>query len=213
MLHPSKDKTFIKAIDFRMLKPGVRYSLGNKPQVIVIKGFPGLWRHDDLLKYFKEKNISACILDFGLQVKSIRSYTKKLDSFVKENEIINPVIVGFSMGGIIAVDYANKSSWKNIDKVVSIATPFKGVRAMKYAPFLPLAKDLKHNSKLIKQLSEIVPPKDKLVCIYGSWDQYFDVEKDEGTIKGATSYKLDVMGHRNAHMVKHLSTTLDKIFT
>jgi len=63
-----------------MMRSGCRCSADfDNASVFVIKGFPGMWTHQDVLDYFTDGGISGCVVDFGLQFHNQRQKRKPWD--------------------------------------------------------------------------------------------------------------------------------------
>src|SRR5260221_108966 len=137
------------------LIPKVRHTkhTNKNYKIIILKGFPGLWTHSNLFKWLEKNKLDSCIIHYGLQIRKIDYYAKKLEKFVNKNYPNRKIILlGFSMGGIIRVRFAQNSNWKNIEKIITFATPFKGsTKAAKYK-ILPAANDMSPNSKILKEI-------------------------------------------------------------
>lgn len=56
--------------------------------------------------------------DFG-----IYQFSVELESFILSNKLIKPSIIGYSMGGYVALYLASRSS-ANVDKIITLATKF-----------------------------------------------------------------------------------------
>src|SRR5579859_50344 len=88
-------------------------------KIIVLKGFPGLWKHSNLHKWFEKNKLDTSIIHFGLQIRKIEHYVNKVEELVNKNHSNQKIILlGFSMGGLIAVQFAQKNNWRNIEKII-----------------------------------------------------------------------------------------------
>ena len=82
----------------------------DRPNLVLLHGmFGGLSNYDPIIKHIGEYNIfvpAIPLYDFGAREISIRRLTEWLHSFCREIAIENPVMLGNSMGGHLALDYA-----------------------------------------------------------------------------------------------------------
>src|SRR5699024_4150350 len=82
------------------------------PNLVFLHGmFGGLSNYDPLLKQVQGYNIfvpKIPIYELGMREISIRRLTMWLRAFMQELEIENPILLGNSMGGHLALDYAQK---------------------------------------------------------------------------------------------------------
>ena len=178
-------------------------------KIIIIKGFPGLWRHENLLEWLKENKLDASIIKFGLQIRKIDFYSNKLEKIINKNYKDRKIILlGFSMGGLIAVKFAQNNNWKNVEKIITFATPFKGTpKAVSYK-LLGATRDMSPNSKLLKEISNSKIPTNKLICVSGQSDDLVD---NLGTfLPGSKHIILEVDGHTNAQLLKNIKPVLEK---
>src|SRR3989344_157020 len=115
---------------------GVRsYKKGLKIPIIIIKDFPGLWNNKDEISFFQEKGNPVYVMDFGLQLSSIKYYEEKLYKLTKQFKQYN--LVGYSQGGIICLYHANKRGFKKINKLIAITSPLNGVAYSRFFKFIP----------------------------------------------------------------------------
>lgn len=166
---------------------------GEKGPIVGIRGLGGGWPKD-IVKYFSESSYAGVFMNLGLQTGSIDSY---IEAVKKEVETYhNPVIVGFSMGGIVALRYAQLYGWGDIRKVITVGMPFNGVKMFsKIKKLGGVYKDLSPQSSLLKELRNDKVPPHKLLNIFAKFDQFvgdhnsFDVpsEKIEVNIVGHNS--------------------------
>lgn len=197
--------TMSRALGFR---EELRIGGGIGP-LIFVDGFGANWYRRGLSEYLKKRRMDAWLTDFGSQLKSIDEYVKKLNELIETNKIKKPIIVGYSMGGLIAVRYAQKYGWGNIGRAITIASPLKGTN-MAYLGFLISkgAREMVKGSKLIKEVQEESFSEKKLVCVYGKWDEF--VNPKSAYLKGAKRVRLKVGGHGRIHLTKNLESVFDK---
>ncbi len=200
----------LRATKLKTLIPKIRSSRfkNNKYSILALKGFPGVWHHQDLLDWANENKLDLSIIDFGLQLRTINFYDKKLEKIIRKNFKNKKIILlGFSMGGLIAIKYAKDNNWENIEKIITFASPFKGSPTAKDYSFLPGAVDMAPKSKLLKELYKRVP-KNKVICLTAKKDELVDNTKN--FLPGSKHIILSVEGHANAQVVKNIKNVLDK---
>jgi hypothetical protein len=209
-MQKSKAMEVLSAARLKTLIPKIRKNkFKNKNyEIIILKGFPGIWHHDDLIDWANENKIGINIIDFGLQIMSINFYTNKLKKIINKNYNSKKLILlGFSMGGLIAVNYAIDNDWKNIEKIITFATPFKGSGLAKGYKFLPGAKDMIPESDLLKKLSDKAPA-NKVICISSAKDE---LVINSGTfLPGSEHITLPVYTHADAQVVKNIKDVLSE---
>jgi len=158
--------------------------------IIVISGHGGGATRSDFLYLIKKLKRPGIVVDFGLQTGYVDIYSKKLDIYAKDKRV---VLIGISMGGIIAARYIQKHGWKNINQLITVCAPFQGVNVPKLLNFLNSVQDLRSGSAFMKEVKLFKAPKNKMVCIYGKWDQY--MKPESATVNGAKNIQLDTYGH------------------
>jgi len=83
---------------------------------------------------------------------TIYDYYEMLDEFIKRLKIKNPILIGHSFGGRIAIIYSAKNK---VDKLVLLASPYKKsvkrdtlkIKILKFLKKVPLLKDLENYMK------------------------------------------------------------------
>src|SRR5699024_11056015 len=103
--------------------------------------FGGLSNYDPLLKQIQGYNIfvpKIPIYELGMREISIRRLTKWLRAFMQELDIEKPILLGNSMGGHLALDYAQKFT---ADISALILTGSSGLLEMNFGSTFPRRKD------------------------------------------------------------------------
>ncbi|MCK4522499.1 MAG: alpha/beta hydrolase [Nanoarchaeota archaeon] len=86
------------------------------------------------MDYFKNKGYGIIAIDqrgdgnslpksSDIDFYSLDNYTKDLESVIEKEEVKEPIIVGHSMGGLVAAEYASRNK-KNIKSLVLIETSY-----------------------------------------------------------------------------------------
>src|SRR3989344_2434640 len=125
-----------------------------KTPIILIHG----WMTGNILYlwfkiYLEKKGFEVHIPNFGLQMGNLHKYPHVLNIYIKDKNIKNPVIVGISTGGLVAIEYANEiDKWKNTKKLITIAAPFKGTHVAFLSFFSKSAKQIRPKSDYIKHI-------------------------------------------------------------
>ena len=144
--------------------------LGNGQPVIGIPGWEAVWMPDGLGKFINSRKLPGELTFFDFQRGYIDSYVDSLGKIIENYE--KPLVVGFSLGGIIAARYAQKHGWKGVDKIVTIGSPFAGVKWFDYCKFMGGAcEDMRPGSDFLDNLRQMkVPVGKKLIGIYSKND-------------------------------------------
>lgn len=167
-------------------------TLGKGNIVIGIHGIFGGWTKQGLYKYLTEHSRQGLLLDFGWQTGKIDEYVGKLALEIKKRNIDKPTLIGYSMGSLIAVRYAQKYGWDRVEQVITIAAPFRGAKLAQLINWLPAGKDMLPDSDFLKELRKTNPPKSKLICIVGKWDQFVG---QEDILPGCERVRVPLGGH------------------
>ncbi len=181
---------------------------GEKGPIIGIRGFGGGWPKD-MVKYFSENNYAGVFMNLGLQTGSIDSY---VETIKKEVETFhNPVIIGFSMGGLIALRYLQTHGRDKIDTLITVGSPFNGVEVLKMIHWLGgMYSDLAPSSNLLNELKNLKIPGVRVVNVFASWDQFVG-NPDNISVTGK-KIVLPVVGHNNlVNKVGYIAPFLDKL--
>lgn len=141
--------------------------IGNYGPVIGITGVGGGW-HRPVRNYMEHNQVKGVLSYFGFLNKGIDSYLPQLDAEVHKYQ--NPIIVGFSVGGFIALRYAEKYGWGRVQKVITVATPFEGAYTLP-GVFGKTFVELLPESPMLEQIKAINPPNNKLLSLL-SKDRY-----------------------------------------
>ncbi len=138
--------------------------------IIGIHGVLYGWPEDGLRAFMKKHKVKGQLLYLGSLMYGIKQYFKQLD--IAFSKYKNPLILGFSAGGFLALDYVNKNNlWKKINKIITIGTPFNGIHQL-YKVAGKTAKEVVPGSPLLGRIRKINPPKDKVLSIFAKKDRF-----------------------------------------
>ena len=193
---------------YQIVGPFVKFKIKpGKEKVIFVSG----WMTYDLTflpikKKLEKQGVSVYCPDFGLKLGSVEKYTGLLNDYIKENKLSNFSIVGFSLGGLIALDYYNKYKPK-IKNMIFVGTPFHGVPKAKLAFFSKSAKQMIPGRKFLKILK--IKEAKKFYSIVLSKDKY--VPPESHILKGSKKVVLEDIGHFNGEFSDDLADTISKL--
>ena len=123
------------------------------------------------------------------------SLTKIVDELRIKLKVEKVILIGHSMGGIIARNYVqNRGGAAHVQGMVTLGSPHHG---SKLAPFAlsPMGKTLLPGSKFMRQFNSVAWPNEtQAVSIYTRYDNIV-LPAESGKMNGAQSVELDGMGH------------------
>jgi len=106
---------------------------------------------------------------FSPLTKGVEAYLPELDKEVQKYSY--PLLIGFSAGGFLALKYAKTYGWNKISKIITIATPFNGVRHWA-KPMVKTLQDIDIESNLLKEILKLKPPLNKVFSFLSEEDRY-----------------------------------------
>ncbi|MEK9200911.1 MAG: hypothetical protein AAB909_02985 [Patescibacteria group bacterium] len=152
---------------------------GNKGPIVGINGWLGGWAgwlDEGLISYAKENNLGGVLLGLGLQIQRVDSYLERVHEAV--GQYPGAILVGISMGGLIAVRYVEKYGFDNVRTVLTVASPYNGISFLRAWPWSDGAfRDLAPNSSVLRSIQR-VKRVDKIVCIQGRYDEFAGIACD-----------------------------------
>lgn len=123
------------------------------------------------------------------------SLTKTVDELRITLKVEKVILIGHSMGGIIARNYVqNRGGAAYVHGMITLGSPHHG---SKLAPFAlsPMGKTLLPSSAFLRQFNSVTWPKEtQAVSIYTRYDNIV-LPAESGKMDGAQSIELDGMGH------------------
>jgi pimeloyl-ACP methyl ester carboxylesterase len=155
---------------FRGSKDRFEFQGINGP-IVAVHGVGGIWSRNGLRNYMTRKHVSGVLVNFGSLTDGIDNYVDQLSSEI--SRFPNPLLLGFSAGGFVALRYAQKYGWDKISKIITIATPFNGTR---YANLLAnrgqTFQDVSLGSNLLTQISNMNIPSNRVMSLFAQEDIY-----------------------------------------
>lgn len=170
---------------------------GKDPAIVAIHGIFGGWPSYGVERYLIQSGRHSFLLDWGNQTGHFEYYVKRLGNFIAKRKIKSPFLLGTSVGGLVAVDYASRVNW-NVSKVITVATPFAGLSVPSIGDIFPDVKELRPESEIIKQINELIIPEGKLVCIRGKEDE--SLNNNGKPPEGVQDIVLPYEGHAKTQM-------------
>jgi len=145
------------------------------------------------------------------------SLAKKVDELRITLKVEKVILIGHSMGGIIARNYVqNRGGAAYVHGMITLGSPHHG---SKLAPFAlsPMGKNLLPSSAFLRQFNSVVWPKEtQAVSIYTRYDNIV-LPAESGKMEGAQQIELDGMGHTallfHPRSLQAVLGALDKIAT
>jgi triacylglycerol lipase len=123
------------------------------------------------------------------------SLAKKVDELRIKLKVEKVILVGHSMGGMIARNYVqNRGGAANVLGLITLGAPHHG---SKLAPFAlsPMGKTLLPDSAFLQQFNSVAWPQGtQAVSIYTRYDNIV-LPAESGKMDGALQVELDGMGH------------------
>ncbi len=146
---------------YQATEEGVGVARGRRNPIILVHGFgmnrtQWMW----MARRLRAKGHGPI---YGLNYFSLQSVersSKQLASFVlhvlSREQATEVDLVAHSLGGIVARYYIERlSGGAKIGRLVTIGTPHKGTRLGRLGPLIPSARDLRHDSSVLKDLGDV----------------------------------------------------------
>ena len=146
--------------------------------------------------FFSPKKIFTSIEDIAKDLE------EKINSVMNETGKDKVILIGHSMGGLLARYYVQRlSGEEHVEKIITVATPHFGTKLAPFG-FGKNAREMEVNSDFIKELNRDIEPyveKIGFLAIVSKADNMVLPYKS-GILKGADLYMVDNLGH-NALML------------
>lgn len=179
---------------------GLRDEETDKPPVILLHG---LFQNRSCL-YWLQYRLRAAGYSQTISVntppwRELEALTEELAKKVDELRIKlkaeSFILIGHSMGGIIARNYVqNRGGAAYVSDMITLGSPHHG---SKLAPFAvsPMGRSLLPGSAFLKQFNKVTwPQQTRAVSIYTRYDNIV-LPADSSKMQGAENVELDGMGH------------------
>jgi triacylglycerol lipase len=190
---------FAKARLLFFLNPPQCYfdnAVTGKPPIILIPGVRAKWH---FLKFIADMLAVQgypiyVVEELGHNRQAIDYSAKLVRELIDEKGLNNVVIVTHSKGGLIAKYLlAFENADNRVKKVIAIATPWHGSNAVNFLPGKTY-QELRPQSPIIARLNSQVAANDKIVSIFGSFDNHV-WPTASCRLAGAKNIQVDIYGH------------------
>jgi pimeloyl-ACP methyl ester carboxylesterase len=153
-----------------------------------------LWQN-----YLEKKGYKTYLLTFNNMDESFATTARKLNLQIENLGINNFSLVGISTGAIVCLEYLNKyEKWKSIKKFISVGGPLHGTPTAWLISFTKKGREMTPHSHFIQNLSQSYIPKDKMVTLSASHDEFIPL--NNSMLKGIPSHIIHVYGHNFFHL-------------
>jgi hypothetical protein len=142
---------------------------GKYGPIVGVHGMFGSWTEEGIKKYMIEKNVKGVLTNFELLTGGIDLYLPRLEKVIETYP--QALIVGYSAGGVLALRYAQIHGFENIEKIITVATPFKGLHKL-FALSGRTAVDIQRGSKILDEVLKFNPPQGKVLSVFAE-SEYF----------------------------------------
>lgn len=165
----SEDIPFLKEYLYGDAKKSYTFN-GNFGPVIGIHGVYGGWMPDGIRSFMKQNDVSGTLVSWGSLTNSLENYLPKIDAEV--NKYKYPILLGYSMGGIVALLYLNRyKAWDKIKKIITIASPLAGLNPrLRYVG--KSLEEMSPKNSILKEVLNTRPPKDKVLSLFAHKDKF-----------------------------------------
>jgi len=175
-------------------QPSIKWQNCHKGTIILIQGLHESWTFlESIGNHFNQKGYKILTIP---QIKTNTIPTleavKICKRFIEKQNLINLIIIAHSKGGIVARYLLQDLTIANrIDKVISIATPYKGSRLV---AILPNAHDLSPDSPTIKTIQIPLSGENKTYNFYPIFDNHI-IPNDSLILPSIHNHKINIVGH------------------
>ncbi len=149
--------------------------------------------------YLERKGFKTYLLSYTKMDEDFKVTAEKLDRDIKNLKIENFTLVGISTGSLVCLEYLNTfSGWEKINKFVSVGAPLHGTKTALLLGFTKKGRDMLPNSKYIKNLLKQPVPKEKMITLSASHDEFVPLKSS--VLQGVPSQIINVYGHNFFHL-------------
>jgi hypothetical protein len=165
----SEDIPFLKEYLYGDAKKSYTFK-GVYGPIIGMHGVYGGWMPDGIRFFMKQNDVSGILVSWGSLTNSLEDYLPKIDAEVMKYNY--PILLGYSMGGILALLYTNRyKAWDKIKKIITIASPLAGLNPkLKYVG--KSLGEMGPKNPILKEVLNIKPPKNKVFSLFAHKDKF-----------------------------------------
>ncbi len=173
------------------------YFDGPNGPIIGIHGAVGSgWTKDGLRTFMEKNGVGGGLLLMDFLTKGIDHYLPRLDAEIKKWD--KPTILALSAGGFVALRWAQLNGWENINKIITVATPFNGSPRL-FGFIGPTIKETRAGTPKLQEILDLTPPEGKVLSIFAEEDKFVPKPKSiklnwQKVITGAKSHG-DIQNH------------------
>jgi pimeloyl-ACP methyl ester carboxylesterase len=145
------------------------------------------------LKKLSKLGCAIHLPQLGWYIEDIEKTTDKLNQYIQQRQLKNIILIGHSLGGIIALNYEKKYQ-KIIKKVITISSPIHGAPLANILPpkqFVP-ADQLTPNSKFLPKLVQN-KFKSKIINLRSKYDEIVLLSSCQ--LRNTQNIQVNVLGH------------------
>lgn len=185
-----------------------------KPVIFIPGFFISLTNKDYIKAEFEKNGCSFFNFDAGFNVRDIKTTAKELNDFVEkvcnENGLSSVILVGYSLGGLIACYYFNNFGRNNrVNKIICVATPFAGTW-LAYAAFVfKAARQMFPGCEFLNNLVQKNTFSHNLISIYAGADKIVR-PKTSCILPGAKNIEIPRVGHLDIFKSQETWTRIER---
>lgn len=152
-------------------------------------------------QYLESHGYTVYLVSHSIIKGSFYQSAKKLDEFIKKNNLEQITLVGISSGGISALIYFQElEGWKNVNNLITIGTPFRGTLAALPLSVIKACREILPWSVTVQKIkSTQIEQFQKVVCIVAKVDEL--VPRWSSTLPKTNTEVINVIGHNALHLV------------
>ena len=167
--------------------------------VIVFCWFTPNIIHYKWVSYLERKGFRTYLINLPLLFEDFPTTAKRLDRSLAHYKLKDYTLVGISTGALVCLYYLHAyKKWNQIHKFISIGGPLHGTPRARLLSFVKKGRDMRPDSKFIKELMRIRIPTNKMVTLSIVYDEL--VPRDYSKVENGISYVLPIWGHNRFHL-------------
>lgn len=188
------------------------HSAHDAPLVVIIHGYLSTPTHWLLLQTRLKKGGYEDVIRLGYNPfsGSIEKWSSAFVKTLKSAEVRKTLLIGHSLGGLIAIRMATLMPESAVAKVVTLGSPLKGTRLARFAVsksvrgLLPGAPEIEETGRLAEKLEG------KLVCFWSARDRLI-TPPESATSENGENVELEGIGHTGYHFDSKVHEQLRRI--